>query len=322
MLRSNDSGGMVYDVCVQSTMRDDDVVRTGKVRLRFVPPGGYFAPQIWGNRGQVFPVPVRDPSPIRPVMNTDKFTVWWSLVDAMGVRWQREPDGELQESVGELNRSAHDRRRECRPSDTVGVPAAGARGGCRKPCGPCAGRPTVRSMRRHRLLAPLLVATLGVLSWGSVPSADAARAAGSGTVKHWTIRMDGVGPFTLGEPLAQVRARHATYPCGGQHHPCYFKGALGYDLEFDVSAANRVKELMVNAASGHGYAFATRQGIRRGTTIATLKSKLHPRHIGDYGYGDAYDVHHGTHEWMTFFTDGKAVYSIVVSTTAKPVQGR
>jgi hypothetical protein len=148
-------------------------------------------------------------------------------------------------------------------------------------------------------------------------------------VKHWTITTSSVGPLELGMSLAEVKkAGYSYYPCGGETggHPCYFKGKLGKVMGFDVNGRDRVKQLMVNVASGSGFAFKTESGVKVGSTVEELKAALHPAHVGDYGYGEAFDIHSGKHRWMTFFATGSTasdtIYSISVSTSRKPPQGR
>jgi len=182
-------------------------------------------------------------------------------------------------------------------------------------------------------LKPLIaVVATAALAVGSVlalsAGADAANSSRHAQrVQHWRITTSAVGPIELGETkTALKRAGYAYYPCGGDHHPCYFKGKLGQDIGFDVNAAGRVKQIMVNVYKAHGRVFATAHGAHVGTTVAKLKAKEHPKHLGNYGYGEAYAIHKGKHRWITFFTTGKTatskVYSISVSTKKKPIQGR
>jgi hypothetical protein len=125
-----------------------------------------------------------------------------------------------------------------------------------------------------------------------------------------------------------AKAGYDYHPCGGETggHPCYFKGKLGKVMGFDVNGRDRVKQLMVNVASGSGFAFKTEGGIKVGSTVEELKSALHPAHVGNYGYGEAFDIHTSKHRWMTFFATGSTasdtIYSISVSTSRKPPQGR
>lgn len=159
----------------------------------------------------------------------------------------------------------------------------------------------------------------------------AATAASSTTprshVRHWTITPAAVGPVRLGESLhALKKAGFSFYPCGGQHgHPCYFKGGLAYSTQFDVNSKGKINWIVVSAASTHGYAFATKHGIvARRSTVRQLKRREHVTFIGNYGYGDAYQVHKKrTHKWITFFseyhsTSKSVVYAIAVSSYPKP----
>ena len=172
------------------------------------------------------------------------------------------------------------------------------------------------------LLALLAASAIGVSPYATAQAATT-------TVKHWTITASAVGPLHLGEPLSDLKKAGFALngPCGPEAHPCYFKGKLGQDMAFDVNAHSKVKEMMVHVASGAGYAFATKHGTRVGSTISALKLKEHPTYIGNYGYGFAFQTHPaGTRKWITFFALGKnptaKVYSIVVSSYPKPIQGR
>lgn len=176
------------------------------------------------------------------------------------------------------------------------------------------------------LITTAATAAVSVLALGG--GADAANAHhAQQRIQHWKITTSAVGPIKLGEAKTALKhAGYAYYPCGGDHHPCYFKGKLGEDIGFDVNGSNKVKQVMVNAYKAHGRVFATAHGVHVGTTVAKLKSKEHPAHLGDYGYGEAYAIHKGKHRWITFFATGKTatskVYSISVSTGKKPIQGR
>ncbi|GAA3827732.1 hypothetical protein [Nocardioides panacisoli] len=177
-------------------------------------------------------------------------------------------------------------------------------------------------MRLLRLMIALAIA-VALLSSPTTTRAEAPK------VKHWKITTSAVGPLQLGDSLRDLkRAGYTFYPCGGKSggHPCYFKGKLGKVMGFDVDEHRKVKQLMVNARSGHGYAFATKSGVHVGSTVKTLKAKEHAAYLGNYGYGDAFAVHQGKHQWITFFASGKkassTIYSISVSTTKKPPQGR
>lgn len=156
-----------------------------------------------------------------------------------------------------------------------------------------------------------------------------AAAGAASNIQHWTIGLSSVGKVRLGETEAQLRRAGFTFSqCGGKTggQPCYFDGQIGHDLQFDVDANSRVREIMVNARSGYGYWFATKQGVQVKDTVSKLMVKVHPKYVGDYGYGDAYEIHSGAHQWITFFCDGTTltskIYSIAVSTFPTPPQGR
>jgi hypothetical protein len=176
-----------------------------------------------------------------------------------------------------------------------------------------------------RLARLVTVFSIAIVLFGFSSPTDAATL----RTKHWKISTSAVGPLHLGDSLRDLKkAGYTFFPCGGRTggHPCYFKGPIGKVMQFDVDGHRKVKQLMVGVRSGHGYAFATRGGVHVGSTVETLKSELHPTFLGDYGYGPAFAIHKGKHRWVTFFATGDestaTIYSISVSTTKKPTQGR